>query len=92
MDFNKYSKSSRFGLLKFEFYSVIVSYILHSLMISFLATVFAWFTNPELVYGFSVLIVVVVISYYIMRLKLKNVQFFLIKRLFRRPSVRLLEN
>lgn len=72
MDFNKYSKTSRFGLLKFEIYSVIVSYTLHSLMISFLATVLAWFTNPDLVYGFSVLIVVVVFSYYIMRLKLKK--------------------
>jgi hypothetical protein len=72
MDFNNYSKTSRFGLLKFEFYNVIVSHVLHYFIISFLATVLAWFTNPDLVYGLTVLFVVVVISYYIMRIKLKK--------------------
>ena len=72
MDFNNHSKTRRFGLLKFEFYNVIVHHFLQYLIISFLATVLAWFKNRNLAFGFAFLFVVVVISYYIMRIKLKK--------------------
>ena len=72
MDLNNHSKTPRSGLGKFEFLNVIVGFFLQTLIISFLATVIAWFENRNLAFGFAFLFVVVVISYYIMSIKLKK--------------------